>query len=421
MSVVHISKYVRTGGAAIVASRLFQAQRNNSMDAVFLIQASEGIDIPGVTHNTRSVIKKGLNLWRFMYERIKFFMYSASKEVRFMFSTAITGETIARRKLLRKADIIHLHWLNGGFISLRGLKQILSLGIPVVWTLHDMWVFTGGCHYTGDCMNYKSECGDCHYLRRKHKKDLSHRVWKQKANIFRENKFTIITSSNWLRECAASSSLLGGFKIHVLPNPIDHNLYRPVNKEKSRIDIGLGREKKIILFGAQNIRNIMKGFIYFQDAVNILFDELDDRDNVEVVIFGKSTSEVLGLISFRTHDFSIISSTDRLIELYNAAHVMVVPSIQDNLPSTVMESLSCGTPVVGFRSGGIPDMIDHKVNGYLAESRSAEDLARGIKWILEHHDYEALTNSARNKVLNNFTEKKISERCSEIYREILGM
>ena len=206
------------------------------------------------------------------------------------------------------------------------------------------------------------------------------------AEIFKDRNFTIITSSHWLKECVASSSLLGNFNIHVLPNPIDHKLYCPGDNEQIQTTMGLDPKKKIILFGAQNIRNIMKGFIYFQKALLLLYDELEDRESVEVVLFGKSTSKAL--TPFKTHDFSVIRSVKILIGLYNSAYMTVVPSIQDNLPSTVMESLSCGTPVVGFRAGGIPEMIDHKVNGYLAKSRSEQDLAKGMRWILENKDYE---------------------------------
>ena len=420
MRVIHISKFARTGGAAIVASRLFQALRKNSVDTVMLVRAFEGEILPGVQYTTHSLFKRILNLYRFVFERILFFFHEESKKVRFMFSMGNTGEDLARNRIVREAEIIHLHWINAGFISLRGLRRLLDLDKPVIWTFHDMWAFTGGCHYAGDCVNYRSACGDCFYLRKRQKKDLSHRVWKKKQEVFKDRNFTIITSSNWLKECVASSSLLGNFNIHVLPNPIDHNLYCPGDKEQIRMNLGLDPHMKTILFGAQNIRNTMKGFSYFQKAMHLLYHELEDRENVEVILFGKSTSVAMGLIPFKTHDFSVIGSAERLIELYNSAHVMVVSSIQDNLPSTVMESLSCGTPVVGFHAGGIPEMVEHKKNGYLAENKSEQDLARGIRWILENNDYGLLARNARQKVLDNFTEELISAKCTELYRKLQG-
>ena len=420
MKVVIISKSARTGGAAIAATRLLRALRKNSVDAHMLVQATDAEDIPGVFTTTRSGTRKLINTLRFIYERMVFVLFEESKTVRFMFSLANTGEDLSRQKMVKEADIIHLHWINAGFISLRGLYRLLDLDKPVVWTFHDMWAFTGGCHYAGDCINYQSNCGYCYYLRRQHRKDLSNRVLRKKQKIFEGREFTIITPSKWLKECVTSSSLLGSFNIHVIPNPIDHNLFCPGNIEQIQLRLGLDPAKKYILFGAQNIRNILKGFQYFLRAMQILYEELEDRGSTEVILFGKSTKEALNSIPFKTHDYSVIRSEERLIELYNSARLMVVPSIQDNLPTTIMECFSCGTPVVGFRTGGIPEMIEHKVNGYLAENRSDRDLANGIRWVLENNDYDTIARNARQKVLDTYTEEIISAKCMDLYKQLLN-
>lgn len=416
---VHISKHASTGGAGIVALRLVRALNKNAIDAELLSQSSEGGNLQAVRTTTGSVFKRMLNLGRFLLERVLFILNEQSREVRFMFSTAITGENLSGNEAVRNADILHLHWLNAGFVSLNGLKRLLKLGKPVVWTFHDMWAFTGGCHHAGKCLNYRLECGRCPYLRRHHKNDVSHHIWKKKRKIFENHDFTVITPSHWMKGHALSSSLLRNFDIHVVPNLIDHELFCPRQKERSCMNLGLDPDRSFILFGAQNIRSIFKGFNHFIKAVNILFDEVDENGNIEVIVFGKSTSEAGERISFKTNDFSTITSTQRMIEVYNAANVMVVPSLQDNLPTTVMESMACGTPVVAFRTGGIPEMIDHKVNGYLADAASPEDLARGIRWILEHDDYELLAKNARQKVLDNYTEEILTDRFIEVYRSML--
>lgn len=418
MKVLHISKSISTGGASVAALRLVQALRKNAVDAVMLAQASGGMDMSWTSHSTPTIFKRILNLYRFVLERMIFLFYEESKRVRFLFSIANTGEALFRKRIIREADIIHLHWVNAGFVSLKGLGRLLDLDKPVVWTLHDMWAFTGGCHYARDCTRYRSECGNCPYLRRKHPDDLSHRVWGKKRKILRHRNFIIITPSNWLKECVKSSSLLGDYDIHVIPNPIDHDLFMPADKKKARLNLGLNPDKQYILFGAANIRNVLKGFDRFRKAMHLLFADVDDKQITEVMLFGKSATEVSDLIPFKTHGFSFVGSVQKMIELYNAAHVMVVPSIQDNLPLTVMESMACGTPAVGFRTGGIPDMIDHKQNGYLAEELSESDLAGGIRWILENEDYETLTLNARQKVLDNFTEASVAEKFRKVYQEI---
>jgi len=419
LKVVLISKYEKTGGAAIACNRLVQALNKFEIPARMLVQESSPVLSPFILSTSYTKLKKLTNYARFLYEILIFLRHERSRQVRFMFSIANTGEDISQHPVLKDTEIIHLHWINHGFLSIKSLKKIFALKKPVVWTLHDMWAFTGGCHYAIECTNYKSSCGECPYLRNPNKKDLSHKVWVKKKKILENQKLKIVAISNWLKECASSSSLLAGKDIIVIPNPIDHNKYNPSDKKTAKKELGLNEEKKYILFGAANIRNILKGFPFFLDALKKLNTNTETSCQYEVLLYGKATAEVIPLIPFVTHDFAYLESEMKIISLYNAADVFVIPSLQDNLPNTILESFACGTPVVGFNSGGIGEIIDHEKNGYLAEYKSSSDLAHGIQWVLENEDYQHLSQHARQKVITEYSEKVIAEKYRLLYQQLI--
>jgi glycosyltransferase involved in cell wall biosynthesis len=419
MKVLLISKYEKTGGAAIACHRLVKALYKAEVPVRMLVQESSPVPAPFVLSTSNTKLKKLINFYRFVYERLTFLRQERSRQVRFMFSPANTGEDISNHPALKDSEIIHLHWLNHGFLSIKSLKIIFALKKPVVWTFHDMWAFTGGCHYAIECNNYKSACGECPYLRNPGSKDLSHKVWAKKKKILENQKLKIVTSSKWLKECASTSSLLAGKDIRAIPIPIDHNRYMPSDKKKAKAELGLDQQKKHILFGAANVRNILKGFPFFIDALKKLIEISGTYNRYEVLLYGKATAEVISSIPLITHDFAFLEYEEKIICLYNAADVFVIPSLQDNLPNTIIESFACGTPVVGFNSGGIGEMIDHKKNGYLAEYKSSDDLAHGIQWVLENNNYQDMSQHARQKVLNEYSEEAIAARYKQVYEELM--
>lgn len=419
MKVLLISKYATTGGAAIATNRLKETLRDHSVEVGMLVQEG-GSRKELIFDTTGSVIKRWINLFRFITERVVFLRHEKSRNIRFLFSLANTGERIERNIHFRESDIIHLHWINGGFLSLRSVRRILNSGKPVVWTLHDMWAFTGGCHYALDCERYKDKCGDCPYLKHPHPGDLSHRIWKRKEKILSGQKIIIITPSNWLNECASSSSLLKDCEIHTIPNPVDQTIFRPVEKESACRNLDLDPTRKYILFGAANVGNMLKGFDYFVEAIELLHKEIEGDKSVEIILFGKVKGDVAGLFPFVTHTISFTGSTKRIVDIYSAAHLFSIPSLQDNLPNTIIESMLCGTPVVGFNTGGIPEMIGHMENGYLAQYRSAQDLADGMKWVLTSDDYDSLSAATRSMAVKRFSRERSTEMHVELYRRILG-
>ncbi|WP_448701688.1 glycosyltransferase family 4 protein [Mucilaginibacter sp. AW1-3] len=419
MKVTLINTSDTGGGAPVACMRLLKALESEQIDAGMLVQHKKTSEprATSVIKNWFDQQKAKVNLLR---ERLPFiFFYAKDKSVRFAFSTANTGSSVVDEPLVADADIIHLHWTNFGFLSIDNLKQLADLGKPIVWTLHDMWAFTGGCHYAGTCDHFKNQCGECYFLRTPHPNDLSHRVWEEKLALFADKpNITFVTCSNWLAGEAKKSSLLKGFRIEAIPNPIDTAIYTPQDKLTARKKRGINTGAKLILFGAANIMDRRKGLSYLIEALNILKSEYRS-DNVEIVIFGKNKHFDVSRLPFRVHQLGLITSQAELVEIYSMADITVSPSVEDNLPNIIMESLACGTPVAAFDTGGIPDMIDHQQNGYLAQFRSAADLARGIHHILFLANADDMAAAARKKVLDNFSNEKVAARYINVYQSVL--
>ncbi|MCP4313052.1 MAG: glycosyltransferase, partial [Bacteroidetes bacterium] len=291
MKILLIGKHPRSGGAAIASSRLMQALRSKQVDVNMLVQEG-GEEKKGIWSTTRGPVKRWINLFRFILERLVFLRQESTKSIRFLFSLANTGESIIRNPHFQEADVIHMHWINAGFLSLKSLGEVLNSGKPVVWTFHDMWPFTGGCHYALDCREYTRECGECPYLKKPAKRDLSHRIWKKKEKLFRDSQVTVITPSSWLEECVRSSSLLHHWQVETIHNPVNSELFKPVDRDEACRSLGLDSSKKYILFGAATMKNVLKGFNYFLEATRLIAGEHGTETDVEILLFGKTRDDV---------------------------------------------------------------------------------------------------------------------------------
>lgn len=314
-------------------------------------------------------------------------------------------------------DILHLHWLAGGFIDICGLNKIKK---PIVWTLHDCSPFTGGCHYFYQCEKYKLSCGRCPLLKSENDNDLTRLIWKRKLNAYKDCDIHIVSPSKWLGACAKESRLFARFPVSVIPNGIDTNLFKPCNKTEARSRLGLKNDTKYVLFGAVNVMNdSCKGLDLLQGALLNLKN--NGRVGFELLVFGadKPLSPIVDP-GYSVHYMGVIGDDACLVDLYNAADISVVPSRSENLSNVIMESLACGTPVVAFNLGGNPDMLDHRGNGYLANAYESNSLAEGIEWLLNNNFNSELSKCARQKVMDNFAVEKISKRYKELYGGLLS-
>ena len=296
------------------------------------------------------------------------------------------------------------------------LNDITKIKAPIVWSMHDMWLFTGGCHYDDDCGGFKNKCGNCKVLRSKKDNDISRNIWKRKKKSYLNiPNLTIIGLSRWMEKQAKESSLFLNENVINLPNGIDVNVFQPHSKDLSRDLWNLPKDKKLILFGAMDATSDpRKGYVELLEALN----KLNVKD-LEIIVFGNSKPSESQNFGCKTHYLNKLQDDISLVTLYNSVDVMVVPSLQENLSNVILESLACGTPVVSFDIGGNGDMIEHKKNGYLANPLDSSDLARGIEWVLNFENYDNLLNYSRIKILNEFDDSLVSEKYVNLYKQVI--
>ena len=302
-----------------------------------------------------------------------------------MFSYPVLGTNVAKLEQIKQADIIYLHWVLHGFLSLSSLEQLAKLGKPIIFFMHDMWSITGGCHHSFVCDKYKSTCHSCYFFTNSKKNDLSAALFQKKLKLYAQFENLYFTApSKWLYHCALESKLTKDKPVFHIPNVLDRSLYKPFDKGVAKDVLNLDRRETVIAFGAVSIDSPYKGWAYLKAALDRLYEE-GKRKNITILLFGGADNEdIVRSIPFKTKEMGHVRDEHTMALLYNAADLFIAPSLADNLPYTVFESLSCGTPVVAFHVGGIPDLIDHKRNGYLAEYKNSDDITRGISYCLDN-------------------------------------
>ena len=418
MRVLIVNTSERIGGAAIAAGRLVEALKNNGIKAKMLVREkqTDRLSVIGLKKN-------GWRVWQFIWERVLIWKENRFKKHNlFAVDIANTGTDITAIPEFQAADIIHLHWINQGMLSLNDIRKILQSGKPVVWTMHDMWPCTGICHHARECDKYHQECHHCPYIYKGGgKKDLSNQVFKKKKEIYQLAPVTFVTCSRWLKDRASQSALLNGHTIIDIPNPINTNLFKPQNALEARNRIGLPTDKKLILFGSVKVTDKRKGIDYFVESCKLLAEMHPElKEELGVVVYGKNSEQLKPLIPFHVFPLDFISTEKDLVNIYNAVDLYVTPSLEENLPTTIMEAMACGVPCVGFNVGGISEMIDHLHNGYVAEYKSAKDLANGIIWTLNESEYQTLSEEACRKAVSNYSESTIAKKYIDIYNKITG-
>ncbi|CAG5069731.1 D-inositol-3-phosphate glycosyltransferase [Dyadobacter sp. CECT 9623] len=414
--VLHLSTFHLEGGAGVAAARLHRALQKSGIDSHLLTQFSsrEKENVTSLA-DTKWQTRKAWSY--FIAERLAFYPHEKDASVRFAFSPAEAGVDISEHPLVREATVIHLHWVNFGFLSISSLQKLFLLGKPIVWTLHDMWTFTGGCHYSRGCDKFLTHCGYCPYLAKPDRYDISFSQFEAKEALYAKPDLALISPSNWLDQMVKNAPLTAGNSSKCIPNCIDTQFFTPLDQNIVRVNLGLPVDKTLILFTGANIQDVRKGFSYFQEALALAKSHFP---HIEVMIFGKADKDNLVDFPVPVHYLGKITEPQGMVDAYNAADLIVVPSLEDNLPNTIMEAMSCGTPAVGFATGGIPEMIDHKKNGYVAELRSVLSLTEGIKWVLENDQGGKIAALAREKVLESYSEHIIADQYQQLYQSLLN-
>ncbi|MBE9013564.1 glycosyltransferase family 4 protein [Pseudanabaenaceae cyanobacterium LEGE 13415] len=412
MNILVASSHDIDGGAARAAHRLHQGLQSIGVSSQMLVQSKTSSDRSVIAPKTQ--IAQGIAKARLTFDALPLKRYRNRQDT--VFSVQWLPDQFAGQVKQLNPDVVNLHWVNEAFVR---IESIAKLNRPVVWSLHDMWAFTGGCHYTDECDRYTRSCGHCPQLQSQKAQDLSRSVWQRKVKAWKSANLTIVALSQWLADCARSSSLFQDVRVEVIPNGIDTTRYRPIHRSFAREVLGLPQDKHLAMFGATSgTSDPRKGFHLLQPALQSLAQS-GWGDSLELVVFGSDRPTHPPDFGMNVHYLGSFRDDLSLSLLYSAADVFILPSTQENLANTIMEAMACGTPCVAFDIGGMPDLIEHQNSGYLAKPYWIDDLAKGIVWSIEDPDrHQRLSSRSRAKVEQEFTQDRQAHRYRSLFEEL---
>jgi glycosyltransferase involved in cell wall biosynthesis len=336
-----------------------------------------------------------------------------------LFSFNYPGLDISAVPQVLAADIINLHWVANSYQSPVTLSRLFALGKPVVWTLHDQWPFTGGCHYSAGCANYRVSCSPCPQLT-DDLDDLPSKILMDKVELFRKADLTIVSPSRWLKELAEKSRLFGDLRIEVIPNSLETEIFTPVSKKKAKELFGISPDVRTLLFGGGEANERRKGYDELLGAIgycclNPKFKALLSAKKIMLLVFGHPGDE-LNRTGIPVRSFGYIKSDEMLRDIYSAADFFVLPSLEDNLPNTMLEAMSCGTPVVSFEVGGMPDLISDGTTGKLAAAGDVRALGNAIIGLLSNRNAsEEMGKRCRTLIETGYAVDIQANRYLELY------
>ena len=391
MKVLIISTTERTGGGAIAAKRLLTALNKNGIKAKMLVRDKQTDDVNVASYG--NVIPKVMERLRLMCRLLKPFRQT------WQYDLASDGIDILSTPEYKEADVIHLHWVNQGMLSLKQLRQMLLSGKRIVWTMHDEWPFRGIRHYTeeGNAMEDKKVSA------------LEERLLRTKQEIYRLGNIRFVGCSQWITNLAQEA--MPNANVRHINNCIPHSIFHPQDRQDARKAFSLPQDQKLILFTCQKVTDKRKGMAYLLEALKYL-----NEPKPHLVVVGGNTEDLLnsnlGIDKGNLHFIPYVNGEKEMARLYSAVDCFVTPSLQDNLPNTIAEAMSCGTPCVGFNAGGIPEMISHMKNGYVAQYCDSKDLAHGIECALSHPEWK---EAAMHSAAHDYSEDRVAKEYAKAY------
>ena len=391
MRVLIISTTERTGGGAIAAKRLLTALNKNGIKAKMLVRDKQTDDVNVASYG--NVIPKVMERLRLMCRLLKPFRQT------WQYDLASDGIDILSTPEYKEADVIHLHWVNQGMLSLKQLKEMLLSGKRIVWTMHDEWPFRGIRHYTeeGNAMEDKKVSA------------LEERLFKTKQEIYQLGNIRFVGCSQWITDLAQEA--MPNANVRHINNCIPHSIFHPQDRQDARKAFSLPQDQKLILFTCQKVTDKRKGMAYLLEALKYL-----NEPKPHLVVVGGNTEDLLnsnlGIDKGNLHFIPYVNGEREMARLYSAVDCFVTPSLQDNLPNTIAEAMSCGTPCVGFNAGGIPEMISHMKNGYVAQYCDSKDLAHGIECALSHPEWK---EAAMHSAAHDYSEDRVAKEYTKAY------
>jgi glycosyltransferase involved in cell wall biosynthesis len=416
MRILHISPIDVVGGAARGAYGLHKALQANGLDSKMLVLRKYSDDPSVVTPAGRHGPNILLQAMRDRMDRLPLRFYGWDPAN--WWTVGWLPFNIVRDIEALAPDVVHLHWAGRGAAPIAMLRRLSHY--PLVWTLRDMWPITGGCHYAGDCERFKTGCGHCPQLRSTTALDISAWQWRRKRRAWRDVKVSYVAPSRWMAAFAEASPLIGKNKVHTIPNGVDVSRFKKTDRTAACDAWDLPQDKQIIMFGAINSTgDPRKGYSYLVEAVRQLAAR-GWSEKVAVVVFGATEAPDVDL-GCESRYIGTLRDDISLALLYSCADVMVVPSVQENAGKTAIEAMACGVPVVAFANTGQIEIVDHKLNGYLAENLSSSDLAEGIEWCLTRSGADALLrHRARAKATERFDIRAVAGQYSSLYESLVA-
>jgi len=409
MNILFLSSSDSNGGAAKATYRLFSTLKKKNIQCKLLVKNK--------TLTDNDIIEPSGLLERFFFkilvriDQLPLLPYYKTFK-RVPWTNGWFAYNLHRKINKFIPDIIQLNWVGGGFFP---IKTLLRFNKPIIWRLSDSNPFTGGCHLPENCDRYKQGCGYCPILNSNKQFDRSRKNIEAKLKYW-GNKIVVIAPSNWMASCARESLVFRSSRIEVIPTGINISQFKPLNKIQAKTTLNLPIHKKIILFGSVNAEiDKNKGLTYFLNSLKILIDKID---NFNVVIFGSENARVEQYSKYTITYFKSLNSSE-LSVLYSAADVFVNTSLIENLPNTIIESMACGTPVVAFNTGGISDIIDSEINGYLSDLEDSASIAENIYKLLVNSNYNQMIVNGINKIKNNFDINVITQKYIDLYNSVL--
>jgi glycosyltransferase involved in cell wall biosynthesis len=422
--ILHVGQSDRVGGANRATYRLHQALCEAGAHSRFLA-AHKSQDDPTVIPAVRGpAAKLGAQVADFLNSRVPF-LYAGGRRGNFSPVRLAYGRLDAA--LLADTDLVVLHWIAGAFLK---PSQLVRIGKPLVWQLWDLWPFTGGCHYPGECLNFEVACAKCPALGSGSRFDLAALDFAARRRGYRDLDLTIVAPSRWMGDKARRSALFAARRIEHIASGVDLEVFRPREKQLARDILGLPKDKKIILFGAFSAQSDRRKGYHLLPAALAQLANTGATDtgtaaagatDIVLAVFGGSRHPPAARdaeLPMPALHLGRFEDDVALALIYAAADVLVAPYLEDNLPFVILEALACGTPVVAFAAGGIPDAVDHQVNGYLAPNGDAAELGRGIAWVLDPQRHAALCRAARATAETRFDIRDCARRYRELAAEL---
>ena len=410
MKILHISFSDISGGAARASNRIHKALLIKGLNSKMLVSKKQSVD--QTILEPLSKIEKMLIRLRPRIANLFIKLMRTKNSI--PHSISFLPSQWVKRINDSDTDIVHLHWVQHEMLSISDIGKIKK---PIVWTLHDMWAFCGAEHYTND-IRWREGYNSNNRPSYESGFDLNKWTWDRKKKYWK-SPIQIITPSSWLANCVRESKLMSNWPVSIVANPINTEVFKPMDKKTALKNLNLPNNVPLLLFGALGgIKDTRKGFDLLIKTLKHLKNKIKVND-IEIVILGQSKPNSSPNLDYPIHYMGHLNDDKNLCSVYNSVDALVIPSRQDNLPNMGLEAQACGVPVIAFNTGGLGDIIDHQKTGYLAKAFDVEDLGNGIIFVLEQSKKKQLASNAREQAIKKFSEKKISEDYLKIYKNLL--